>query len=323
MSQFLVAPEARHVATMHKVVWTIGRLLNWTTEYLRRHNSESPRLDAEVLLAYTLGCQRIALYTRFAKPADESVCGQFRKLVAQRAAGAPVAYLVGHKEFFSLSFEVSRDVLIPRPDSELVVLELLRVAGALSSAIAIDIGTGSGNLAVAAAHQHPDLRIFGVDNSARALELARINAVKHGVGDRIELLHGDLFGPIAQELQADCIMSNPPYIPTAEIACLPVGVRDYEPHAALDGGPTGLEVVGRLVEQAGRHLKPAGQLILEIGTDQEKAVRNLIEQQGGYELLATIRDYAGHPRVVSARRIEIDSVVATPGGDNPCQANGS
>jgi release factor glutamine methyltransferase len=280
--------------------WTIGRLLNWTASYLREHGSESPRLDAEVLLAHALGGERIALYTRFDEPASDAVRAAFRDLVQRRAAGAPVAYLVGHKEFFSLDFEVGSEVLIPRPDSEFAVLEFLRVAKPLAAVTAIDLGTGSGNLAIACTHQHPGARFWAIDSSAAALAVARRNAERHGVLDRIEFLEGNLFKPLPSGLRVEAILSNPPYIPSGEIDKLPVGVREHEPRAALNGGPTGLEVVQRIIEQVSRHLKPGGQLILEIGAPQESAVRKLLEDRGEYELLETIPDYARHPRVLSA-----------------------
>jgi release factor glutamine methyltransferase len=156
-------------------------------------------------------------------------------------------------------------------------------------------------LAIAAARQHKGTRFFAIDRSAAALEVARRNAQRHGVADRIEFLEGNLLEPLPAGTQVDCILSNPPYIPTAEIPNLAVGVRDYEPRPALDGGPTGLEVVGQIIGQSGTYLKPGGQLILEIGSPQESAVQSLVEARGEYDLSPTIRDYSGHPRVVSAR----------------------
>ena len=289
------------MATNATEAWTVGRLLTWTADFLRDHGSESPRLDAEVLLAHALGCERIALYTRFAESANEATRESFRESVRRRSAGAPVAYLVGHKEFFSLDFEVGPAVLIPRPDSEFVITEFLRVAKTRKSVTVIDVGTGSGNLAVVAAHQHSGARVWATDRSPQALEVAKRNAKRHGVSDRIEFLEGNLFSPLPQDLRVDCILSNPPYIPTAEIPQLPVGVREYEPHMALDGGQTGLEHVERLIAEACRHLNAGGQLIIEIGAPQESAVRALVEACGVYDLEPTIYDYAGHPRVVSAR----------------------
>jgi release factor glutamine methyltransferase len=181
-------------------------------------------------------------------------------------------------------------------------MELLRIAKPLAEFSAIDLGTGSGNLAIAAAHQHAGARFRAIDRSAAALEVARRNAERHGVADRIEFLEGNLFEPLPAGIQVDCILSNPPYIPTGEIPKLALGVRDYEPRDALDGGPTGLEVVGQIIDQAENYLKSGGQLILEIGSPQEMAVRKLVEGRDKYELSPTIRDYSGHPRVVSAKK---------------------
>jgi release factor glutamine methyltransferase len=293
---------SRSVSESSNEPWTIGRLLNWTTGFLREHGSESPRLDSEVLLAHALACERITLYARFGESAGDAARETFRELVRRRSQGAPVAHLVGHKEFFSLDFQVGPTVLIPRPDSEFVVLEFLRFAKPMAQVTAIDVGTGSGNLAIAAAHHHAGARFWSTDKSAAALQVAHRNAERHGVADRIEFLEGNLFDPVPSNLQFDCILSNPPYIPTGEIPNLAVGVREYEPHAALDGGPTGLDVAAAIVAQAQRFLKPGGQLILEIGAPQEHAVRSLIADRGGYEIRSTIKDYAGHARVISAMK---------------------
>src|SRR3990172_3494246 len=232
------------MAESHGEDWTIGRLLDWTTGYLREHGSESPRLDAEVLLASAMGCERIALYTRYGEAPSDPVRSAFRELVRNRAQGAPVAYLVGHKEFFSLDF---------------------------------DVGPGSGNLAIAAAHQHHGATLWAIDSSSAAIAVAERNANRHGLAERIHFLVGNLFDPLSPGTRVDCILSNPPYIATAELANLPVGVRDYEPHQALDAGPTGLEVVSRIVAQAGNFLNPGGQFIIEIGSPQELALRKLFE----------------------------------------------
>jgi release factor glutamine methyltransferase len=286
---------------MANETWTIGRLLEWTASYLAQKSAESPRLDAEVLLAHSLGCKRIELYTRFEELANDDARQGFRELVRQRVEGCPVAYLVGRKEFFSLELEVNRDVLIPRPDSESVVVECLRALRERPEAAALDVGTGSGNLAIAIAHRHPTARVTTIDVSAAALAVARRNAVKHGVGDRIRFLEGDLFAPLAEGERFDLIVSNPPYIPRTDIAGLESGVRDYEPHLALDGGADGFVMFDRLIQEAPRHLKPGGWLVIEIGAPQEVPARQRIEALGGYALAKTVRDSAGHPRVLIAR----------------------
>jgi release factor glutamine methyltransferase len=280
--------------------WTVGRLLTWTTDFLKRRGSESPRLDAEVMLAHVLEWQRVELYTHFTDEVAEGPRGRFRDLVRRRSEGSPVAYLVGRKEFYSLSFEVSPAVLIPRPESEFVVVEFLSLTRDLESIRAVDVGTGSGCLAIASTYRKPGARFVAIDASEQALAVARRNAARHGVADRIDFRLGDRLGPVLGEEPFDVVVSNPPYIPTADIPGLEVGVRDYEPHLALDGGPDGLDMVRGLVEQSVPLLKPGGHLILEIGTAQEEPVRSLIEAQSGLRLAPTIRDHAQHPRVIRA-----------------------
>jgi release factor glutamine methyltransferase len=282
--------------------WTVGGLLDWTARYLAKKGMEFPRLDAEVLLAHALGCQRIDLYgLRHGEVAAEEVRRQYRALVRRRLEGCPVAYLVGRKEFFSLAFEVSPAVLIPRPDTELVVVECLNLARKMAEPRIVDIGTGSGAIAVAVAKRHPGAHVMGVDLSAEALAVAQQNAERHALAGRIHFLQGDLFDPIPQGELFDFILSNPPYIASEDLDRLPVGVRDYEPRLALDGGPGGYRVFDRLIKRAGEYLAPGGYLLVEIGAPQEGPARQRILAQGGYELTETIHDHAGHPRVLRAR----------------------
>jgi release factor glutamine methyltransferase len=281
--------------------WTVQKLLNWTADYLRKRGFESAQLDAQVLLAHALGWKRIDLFVRYEESPPEEVRARFRELVKQRVEGCPVAYLVGRKEFFSLPFEVSPAVLIPRPESEFVVLECLRLARDLAEPRVLDVGTGSGNLAVTVAHQLRRARVTAVDVSPDALAVARRNSERHGVAERVGFLQGDLFGPLPPGEQFDFILSNPPYIAREDMARLPVGVRDYEPHAALDGGVGGYEVLDRLIREAREYLVPGGWLILEIGTPQEVPVRQRIEAHPGYRLGETILDGSRHPRVLRAQ----------------------
>ncbi len=194
--------------------WTVGRLLTWTTDYLKRHGSESPRLDAEVMLAHVLDWQRVQLYTHFEEEVDQSSRTAFRELVRRRSEGAPVAYLVGRKEFYSLAFIVSPAVLIPRPESEFVVVEYLEQTRHLASPRAVDVGTGSGCLAIASAHRQPAAHFVAIDVSEEALAVARRNAAQLGVLDRIDFRLGSQLEPIAGEGPFDAIISNPPYIPS-------------------------------------------------------------------------------------------------------------
>jgi release factor glutamine methyltransferase len=280
--------------------WTIGRLLDWTTKFLEQKGSESPRLDTEVLLAHALGCKRIDLYARHTEEAPEQGRQRFRELVRQRIEGCPVAYLVGRKEFFSLELTVNRAVLIPRPDTECVVVECLRLAKGMAAPAILDLGTGSGCLAVAVAKHHKTARVTAVDINSEALALASGNADKHGVAERVRFAQGDLFAPLSGE-RFDFILSNPPYIPRADIAKLPPGVRDYEPHSALDGGADGFAVFDRLIGEAPAHLSAGGYLLIEIGSPQEIPARERIGKYEGYELEKTVHDGSGHPRVLIAR----------------------
>jgi release factor glutamine methyltransferase len=281
--------------------WTVGRLLEWTTNYLRQKGSESPRLDSEVLLAHALDCKRIDLYARHGDEAPEQGRQRFRELVRQRIEGSPVAYLVGRKEFFSLEFSVNRSVLIPRPDTESIVDECLRLAKPMIEPAILDVGTGSGCIAVAVAKHHKTARVAAVDVSAEALAVASSNADKHGVAERVRFVQGDLFGPIPAAERFDFILSNPPYIPHDDIAKLATGVRDYEPHLALDGGDDGFAVFERLIAEAPARLKPGGWVLIEIGSPQEGPARERISRYEGYELEKTVYDGSGHPRVLMAR----------------------
>jgi release factor glutamine methyltransferase len=284
--------------------WTIGRLLTWTIDYLGRHGAENPRLDAEVLLATARGCKRIDLYAAYGELADEPTRTAFRELVRRRAAGTPVAYLVGHREFYSLEFEVTPDVLIPRPETELLVVALLdqmkrRPAGEKILDIA-DVGTGSGVLAVCAAKYVANSRVTAIDISPAALAVARRNAERHAVVERIEFVESDLFANVPRAAKFDFIVSNPPYVSTAEMANLAADVREHEPHVALHAGEGGTGVIAPLVEQAAERLKPGGGLLIEVSPMIAAEVEQLIRSTSAFELGPTMRDLAGHPRVIQA-----------------------
>ena len=286
--------------------WTLGRLLAWTTDYLKQQGAESPRLDAEILLAAARECQRIELYTSFDELADTATRERFRELVRRRAEGTPVAYLVGHKEFYSLSFRVTPDVLIPRPETELLVVRLLDLAkqrGADSGPISIaDVGTGSGIIAVCAARSLPNARIAAMDISPAALDVARANAARHGVAERIEWFESDLFAAVPADRRYDIVASNPPYVSSAEFAKLPVTVGNFEPRQALEAGASGTDVIERLIPEAAERLTPGGWLLTEISPMIEQPVRKLLEDESTLELHPTIKDLAGLPRVVQARK---------------------
>jgi release factor glutamine methyltransferase len=283
---------------MSTETWTLGRLLQWTTTFLTDKHAETPRLDAEVLLAHTLNVPRIALYTRFDEIASEETRARYRQLVKQRVEGTPVAYLVGFKEFYNLRFAVSPAVLIPRPETELVVLEAIRLAKAMTKPRVVDVGTGSGIMAVTLARYVPAAEVTAIDLSPDALVLAQQNATTLGVTSRIRFLQGDLLAPVADEL-FDMVMSNPPYIASEVMPVLPDSVKKFEPHLALDGGPGGLQVIEKLAVQAHGRLKSGGFLVLEIGYDQGKTVPDLLNKLG-YDSINVQIDHAGHPRIVRA-----------------------
>ncbi|MCI0638097.1 MAG: peptide chain release factor N(5)-glutamine methyltransferase [Gemmataceae bacterium] len=282
--------------------WSLGALLDWTAKHLAQKGMEFPRLDAEVLLAHAAGCKRIDLYgIRHAEVASPQTRQKYRDLIRRRMEGCPVAYLVGRKEFFGLEFEVTPAVLIPRPDSEHVVMECLGLAKAVELVHIADIGAGSGNLAVALAKQLPKAQVTAIDASPDALAVARKNADKHGVAERIRFVQSDLFAALENE-QFDFIVSNPPYVASEEMSKLPPGVRDYEPKSALDGGPGGFAVFDRLIDAARQHLSSGAYLLVEIGAPQEEQARARISGFAEYELAPTIHDYSGHPRVLKARK---------------------
>ncbi len=288
--------------------WTIGRLLTWTADYLGQNGSESLRLDAESLLAHARECQRIELYTAFDEPAPDVLRTAFRELVRRRAEGTPVAYLVGRKEFYSLSFRVTPDVLIPRPETELVVVTLLdrvkesRTASGEKEITIADVGTGSGILAICAARHIPNSRVTALDISPSALEVARSNAAEHQVADRIELLESDLFAAVEPKRRFDFIISNPPYVSNQEMEELPTDVRDYEPHGALLAGERGTEVIERLAEEAIERLAPGGWLLVELSPMIAQAVERLFDGREQWERRPTIKDLANLPRVLQVRR---------------------
>jgi release factor glutamine methyltransferase len=286
--------------------WTVGRLLSWTVEYLGKHGADNPRLDAEVLLAEARGCKRIDLYAAYGETASEEVRTAFRELVRRRAEGTPVAYLVGRREFYALDFEVNPDVLIPRPETELLVVGLLdsvkkRASGEASMEVA-DVGTGSGVLAMCAAKYVPSAHVTAIDISPAALAVARRNAERHGVADRVTFVEGNIFSSLPAEPQFDYIVSNPPYISNAEMETLDRDVREYEPDVALRAGENGTDVIAPLIEQSAARLKPGGTLLIEISPMIAGEVEGLVRQQALLELGPTIRDLAGHARIVQATR---------------------
>jgi release factor glutamine methyltransferase len=281
--------------------WPIRRLLKWTEDFFRDKKIDSPRLDAQILLAHVLGCKKIDLYVRSEEEPAEAQRTAFKALIKKRVEGCPVAYLVGHREFYQLEFDVTPDVLIPRPETEFVVMECLRLLKGKEAPTVLDLGTGSGCVALSIAKQQPTVKITATDVSAAALAIARQNAAKFGLAERIRFLEGDLFEPIGTE-SFDVIASNPPYVSEGEFATLAKEVKDFEPRLALEAGPDGLAVYRRLIAEAPAHLAPGGHLLLEIGSTQESAVRELLDAANSLEAISVKLDGQKLPRIVVSRR---------------------
>ena len=285
--------------------WTLGRLLTWTTDHLAEQNHPTPRLDAELLLAHARNCARIDLYAAYHDEADAATRDTFRELVRQRAAGAPVAYLIGYREFYSLKFQVTPAVLIPRPETEHLViaaLDWLKQGDRKPTVRIADIGTGSGIIAISIAKHWPDAELWACDISAAALEIARSNGEAHAVSGRVEWVQSDLFSAAPDSSKFDLVVSNPPYVMESELAQLAVDVREFEPHQALCPGPRGIETIERLIPAAAERLLPAGLLVLEISPQIRLQVEQLLEQDGRYEAVSCLADLSGQPRVVQAIR---------------------
>jgi release factor glutamine methyltransferase len=282
-----------------KRVWTVLDLLRWTTDHFASRGIDTPRLDAEVLLAYALECDRLSLYLEYEKPVEEPERAQFRELVQRRAdERIPVALLTGTREFWSLSFEVTPDVLVPRPETEtLVTAALERLPDAEAELRVLDVGTGSGAVALALATERPKARVVATDLSAAALAVAGRNAERLGLADRVAFAQGDLFEPLAGE-RFDLVISNPPYIGRGEADSLAPELR-HEPESALYAGADGLEVLRRLVAEASDHLEAGGVLALEIDPRQAPALLQLCTDAGLRDVRVH-RDLAGRERAVSA-----------------------
>lgn len=287
---------------MEDAVWTIARLLTWTTDFFREHGIENPRLDAEVLLSAVLGRDRMYLYVHFDEPLEPDELARFRAHVKERAAHVPLAYVLGRREFMGLDFRVTRDTLIPRPDTEVLVqcaLDFMRArtdGGADDLRIA-DIGTGTGAIALSVIHYTEGACADVVDISPAAAAVARENAEKLGLTERLDVHVGDLLAPLAGR-SYDMILSNPPYIPSADIAGLMPEVCRYEPHLALDGGADGLDIYRRLMADAPTLLKDGGAIAVEVGMDEAKAVAELAVAHPRIVRTEILKDLAGIERVV-------------------------
>ena len=299
-------------------IWTIQKLLNWTTEYFINKGVDSPRLSAELLLSHILTMKRIELYTQFDKSVAKQQLDQLHDLVKRAGQHEPVAYLTGKTEFYSLELNVTGDCMIPRPETELLAeraIEFLRTrtgtqfvcdlctgCGCMSTGIM----SGGGCMAVAIAKNFPDARVIATDISSAALAVAAGNIERHQLNDRVTLLCGDLFEPVVRQLDAsefDLIVCNPPYVSAAEYEKVARNVRNFEPKLALLAGTDGMDIYRRIVEKAGQFLKPDAVLMLEIGYAQGPAIRDLLEQTGAFAEIKVEKDLHDNDRIVSAKKI--------------------
>ena len=278
-------------------------MLDWTTGRFERAGVESSRLDAQVLLAHVLKCPRVALYTDFDKPLAEDELGQYRGLIQRRLAGEPVAYLIGHQEFWSLDFAVDSRVLIPRADTETLVQLALELGDAFDAKAAstsmAELATGSGAVAISVAHERKDWKVTATDISSDALTMAKANAERNQVADRIEFRAGDLLAPLGDERFA-LIVANLPYISRGDMEKLPIDVQ-HEPKSALFGGETGLELIEKLIGGVEKNLVPGAWVALEHGFDQGEGVRALAEE-AGFGSVQTRSDLADRARVTYFQR---------------------
>jgi release factor glutamine methyltransferase len=281
---------------------TVHDIINEATNDFEAVGIPSARLDAEVLLSFSLGCDHLEFYKNPDMTISETKLSAFRNLIFRRSQWEPVAYITGRKEFWTFVLEVNSSVLIPRPDTEIIVEEALNLCRKMdSSEIKIlDIGTGSGAIAIALASEITGAKVVATDISLPALNLAQKNAAALGLKEKIDFRQGDLFEPLDDIF--DIIVCNPPYIAADEYEKLPAGVKDYEPREALLAGKSGLEFYEKLIYQAAGFLKKNGWLLLEIGAKQEAGVRGIMEAAGFYDSIEMRRDYAGLPRVMKARR---------------------
>ena len=316
-------------------LWTIGRILKWTEQYFKEKGIESPRLDAEVLLSHILGRERIYLYVHFDEPLEPAELARYREAIKQRVQRVPIAYIIGEKEFMGLTFKVTEDTLVPRPDTEILVQaaveRLKRLSGAANKQTSeetdseeapaetaerhpahfADIGTGTGAICLSVLTYVPHATADTVDISEAARKVAEENAAAFGLTDRITFYTGDLLVPLreaqadtgagsADEARYDAILSNPPYIPDADIEQLAPEVRCKEPRTALAGGPDGLAFYRRLIADSPALLADDGFLAVEVGIHQAKAVAQMATDSGNFARTEILKDYGGVERVVVA-----------------------
>lgn len=282
-------------------IWTIKKLLLWTTHYFQEHHLDSPRLDAELLLAHVLHKQRIYLYTDFDLIVEPSELSLYREYIKKRVSGVSTAAIIGEKEFMGLTFRVNEDVLIPRPDTETWLEKVIQYHRNEQGLYVADLGTGSGAILLSFLYYCKEDTGVGVDISEKALALAEENGKTLKMDDRVTWRRGDYLTALEEEELFDGILTNPPYIPTGDIRGLAEEVR-HEPMNALDGGADGLTFYRKLAEGAAEHLKDGGFLAAEFGIHQAADVVNLLKETGKFDSFEVITDYGGIERAVYCRK---------------------
>jgi release factor glutamine methyltransferase len=287
-----------------QTVWTILALIRWADERFHKEGMATPRLDAEVLLAETLGLDRVGLYTHFDQPLQPVELARFKQFLLRRLRREPVAYILGRREFWSLPLRVTPDVLIPRPETETLVAETLN---ALEPAEGrdlrlLEIGTGSGAISIALAKELPTAKVVATDLSPKALAVAEENALQSGVRERIQFMQGDLFRPVRKGEAFDLIVTNPPYISRREFPFLMPEVRDYEPRIALDGGEDGLDFFRRALPAVGEYLRPGSWFLAEMGSGQDQEILAIAGKNSELHSFGFAKDLSGINRVFKARK---------------------
>jgi release factor glutamine methyltransferase len=286
--------------------WTILKLLHWTTDYFKKNKVAEPRASAEVLLAHSLSQDRLYLYLNYDRPMQAEELAAFRTFVKRRLGGEPNQYITGTQEFWSLPFRVNPDVLIPRPETEVLLETVLEFLGSPEIEVRVlDLGTGSGAIAVALAREFDLIRIVATDSSMAALKLAQENASLNQVDSKIRFVCADMFSAFSRVPQKFAVVAtNPPYVSQSEFSTLSREIRDYEPHYALDGGPDGLVAIKHIIMEAPAVLSQRGALIMEIGANQTESVSTLVRDSQLYGNYRIIKDYSGLDRVLLAVKKE-------------------
>ena len=290
--------------------WTIIKLLKWTTSYFESHDIDSPRIEAEILLAHALQLKRIDLYLQYDQPLSSNELSRFKDYIKRRINREPVAYIVGSKEFWSMDFLVTKDVLIPRPETEFLVetaANLLPQDSASNPILTpkriLELGTGSGAVILALASMRPCHLFFASDRKTSAVKLAKQNATHHGLNSKISFICASWFRSFKDKRPLfDMVVSNPPYIPSSVIGRLQPEIVKYEPISAIDGGIDGLLCLRDIINNAHLYLQQGGYLLLELGHDQRKDVQKIVDQCAKYENVVYTKDYSKYDRVVQMQK---------------------